>query len=99
MRGKGRDRGPSLPVLSIDHAEPEWGSDERRSWRREGVFATFLRASARALEAEEDRWFLWLPVLFAGGILAYFALADEPGPRPRPGRHGASVGHGPGRRF
>ncbi len=34
-------------------------------------------ASARALEAEQDRWFLWLPVLFAAGILTYFAL--DPG--------------------
>jgi competence protein ComEC len=28
-----------------------------------------------------NRWLLWLPVRFAGGIVAYFALADEPGPR------------------
>ncbi|MGO8841021.1 MAG: hypothetical protein ACLQF1_07760 [Methyloceanibacter sp.] len=33
----------------------------------------------RSLEAESDRWFLWIPVLFAGGILSYFALPDEPG--------------------
>ena len=26
----------------------------------------------RSLEAESDRWFLWIPVLFAGGILSYF---------------------------
>jgi competence protein ComEC len=49
--------------------------------RREGLLAASLRASARALEAEQDRWFLWLPVLFAVGILTYFALADEPEPR------------------
>jgi competence protein ComEC len=62
--------------------EAEWGNEERgRLRRREGLFATCLRASARTLEAEQDRWFLWLPVLFAGGIIAYFALADEPGPR------------------
>jgi competence protein ComEC len=40
-----------------------------------------LTAVARALEAETDRWFLWLPVLFAGGIIAYFALSNEPDPR------------------
>jgi competence protein ComEC len=33
------------------------------------------------LEREQDRWFLWLPVLFAGGIVTYFALADEPAAR------------------
>jgi competence protein ComEC len=64
-----------------DRDQAEWGRDERRSWRREGFLAASLRAAARALEAEQDRWFLWLPVLFAGGIIAYFALADEPGPR------------------
>jgi competence protein ComEC len=62
--------------------EAEWGNEERaRLRRREGLVATLLRASARTLEAEQDRWFLWLPVLFAGGIVAYFSLADEPGPR------------------
>ena len=62
--------------------EAEWGDEERtRLRRREGLIVTCLLASARALEAEQDRWFLWLPVLFAGGIVAYFALADEPGPR------------------
>ncbi|MEM7191316.1 MAG: ComEC/Rec2 family competence protein [Pseudomonadota bacterium] len=34
-----------------------------------------------ALEAETDRWFLWLPVLFAVGIGAYFALPSEPDSR------------------
>jgi competence protein ComEC len=47
--------------------------------RREGLLSAFLSSAARALERESDRWFLWLPVLFAGGIIAYFALADEPG--------------------
>jgi competence protein ComEC len=40
--------------------------------------ALALDAVARALEAESDRLSLWIPVLFGGGILAYFALADEP---------------------
>ncbi|MGB6389110.1 MAG: ComEC/Rec2 family competence protein [Methyloceanibacter sp.] len=39
-----------------------------------------IAALAHALEAESDRWFLWIPVLFAGGILAYFTLSDEPTP-------------------
>ena len=29
---------------------------------------------ARQLEAEHDRWFLWLPVLFGAGIAFYFLL-------------------------
>jgi competence protein ComEC len=40
-----------------------------------------LAAAARALEAESDRWFLWLPVLFAGGVITYFGLSNEPDPR------------------
>jgi len=30
------------------------------------------------LESEQDRWFLWLPVLFGAGIALYFALPVEP---------------------
>jgi competence protein ComEC len=30
------------------------------------------------LEAESDRLSLWIPILFGGGILAYFALSEEP---------------------
>jgi competence protein ComEC len=40
------------------------------------------RASDRPLgplEAERDRWFLWLPILLALGIGLYFAMPTEPG--------------------
>lgn len=40
-----------------------------------------LPAVGRALAVESDRWFLWLPVFFATGIIAYFALSNEPQPR------------------
>lgn len=30
------------------------------------------------LEAEQERWFLWLPVAFGAGIWAYFSLMREP---------------------
>ena len=33
---------------------------------------------AEALEAETDRWILWLPVFVAAGIALYFALPAEP---------------------
>jgi len=35
-------------------------------------------AIARQLEAEQERWFAWLPVLIGCGIGAYFALPREP---------------------
>ena len=65
-----------------DRGEEGWGGEDRAgARRREGLLAASLGASARALEAEQDRWFLWLPVLFAGGIISYFTLTDEPGAR------------------
>jgi competence protein ComEC len=33
---------------------------------------------ARQIEAEQERWFAWLPVLIGCGIAAYFALPTEP---------------------
>ncbi|MEO1190145.1 MAG: ComEC/Rec2 family competence protein [Pseudomonadota bacterium] len=32
----------------------------------------------RLIEAERDRWLLWLPVAFGGGIALYFLLKQEP---------------------
>jgi competence protein ComEC len=46
--------------------------------RRLSGLALAINAIARALEAESDRLSLWIPVLFGSGILAYFALAEEP---------------------
>ncbi|HZT49736.1 MAG TPA: ComEC/Rec2 family competence protein, partial [Hyphomicrobiaceae bacterium] len=37
-----------------------------------------LAALGRRLEAEQERWFLWLPVMFGAGIALYFALPTEP---------------------
>ncbi|MFN3743325.1 MAG: ComEC/Rec2 family competence protein [Hyphomicrobiaceae bacterium] len=37
-------------------------------------------AAMGALEREQDRWFLWAPVLLGCGIAAYFALTFEPAP-------------------
>ena len=35
-------------------------------------------ALTRTLEAERDRWFVWMPVAFGIGIAVYFALPSEP---------------------
>ncbi len=40
--------------------------------------SAFAGRLAQRLEAEHDRWFLWLPVLFGAGIAFYFALPSEP---------------------
>jgi competence protein ComEC len=57
------------------------GEDDSPRNGRDGLILTALSAAGRALERETDRWFVWIPVAFAGGIVAYFALADEPGSR------------------
>lgn len=62
-----------------DPDEDAWGGSQRPA--RRGIVATACAVCARALERETDRWFLWLPVLFAAGILTYFALVTEPDPR------------------
>ena len=43
-----------------------------------GPACSFAARLAQRLEAEHDRWFLWLPVLFGAGIAFYFALPSEP---------------------
>ena len=59
--------------------EHAWAEAGRGRRDRVGLAPLLAGATGRALEAESDRWFLWLPVLFAGGILAYFTLSEEPG--------------------
>ena len=59
-----------------DRGEQGWGEEGHAAPRRPtGLLATSLGASSRALQAETDRWFLWLPVLFAGLGLAGVARA------------------------
>jgi competence protein ComEC len=36
------------------------------------------RTLAALLDAEQGRWFLWLPVFFGAGVGVYFELLDEP---------------------
>ena len=56
--------------------EHAWREFQRRP--RRGIAEAAWVGCARALEAETERWFLWLPVLFAAGIVTYFALPFEP---------------------
>lgn len=53
--------------------EKEGRADQAGVQPRGGLLSRLLQAMAGALEGEADRWFLWLPVLFASGILVYFA--------------------------
>jgi competence protein ComEC len=47
--------------------------------RAERALAAMLAAWLfRQLEAEQERWFLWLPVMFGTGIGLYFLLPSEP---------------------
>jgi competence protein ComEC len=45
---------------------------------RAGVLARAGRALAAQLDAEQGRWFLWLPVFFGAGAGIYFELLEEP---------------------
>jgi competence protein ComEC len=59
--------------------EEEWGRwDPGPVKGRGGPASLILETFARTLAQESDRWFLWLPVVFAGGIVTYFALSNEP---------------------
>ena len=59
--------------MAIGRAE----TTKSRVWVWLGV--SYLAARlVRHVEAERGRWFLWAPVSFAGGIVAYFALNREP---------------------
>jgi competence protein ComEC len=55
-----------------------WPFGARRGAPAGTAAGRLIAAVARQLEAEQDRWFLWLPVLFGGGIALYFALRAEP---------------------
>ena len=61
--------------------EGEWGNWDAAARSQGGLLSLALTAVGRALAVESDRWFLWLPVFFAAGIIAYFALSNEPQPR------------------
>ncbi len=63
--------------------EEDFGEEDRGPRRTPGQprSSWLLLPPAARSRAEADRWFVWLPVLFAGGIVTYFALQNEPDPR------------------
>ena len=64
-------------VAQVGGAESRLSDAGGLALERPGRLA-FLTSLARQLEAERDRWFLWLPVLFGVGIALYFLLPAEP---------------------
>ena len=70
-----------------EHASGHWLDGPQR---RLGGAALALAAIARALEAESDRLSLWIPVLFGGGILVYFALPGASPAHRRRAHHAAA---------
>src|SRR5262245_45192285 len=70
--------GPGVCVAQVSGIQPrpaDAGSLAVDRALRNSVLDTLMLQ----LEAERDRWFLWLPVLFGSGIAFYFALPSEPG--------------------
>lgn len=55
--------------------EPVGRGAGEAGWPSPGIFIPWI---VRNLEAEQERWFLWLPVMFGGGIALYFWLPVEP---------------------
>jgi hypothetical protein len=84
MRGKGSVGGP-CKGLGAERRNAGPGRAHRRhepgpAWPKAALAASPRARAAITLEAETERWFLWLPVFFAASILTYFALSTEPDP-------------------
>ncbi len=62
-----------IAQIPVYHWRPSAVASLRLLWAR------LLRfRPGAALLAEQDRWFLWIPVLFGTGVGVYFALPSEP---------------------
>lgn len=48
------------------------------TWRRPAWHTRVFAAAGDRFIAEQDRWFLWIPVILASGVAIYFALPREP---------------------
>ncbi len=62
--------GSSVPALGVGVPAPSPLILRALTWP--------WRALAEQLDAEQGRWFLWIPVLFGGGVALYFELLTEP---------------------
>jgi competence protein ComEC len=63
----------------VTEVSNEGGAEAAAGERRGGGRGFPLwRVAVAALEEEQDRWFLWVPVLFGLGIVLYFGLWSEP---------------------
>ncbi len=62
-------------------AELSERAEDLRPALHEGVVRRALMIAWRELAAERERWPLWLPAFFGGGIALYFALTFEPSHR------------------
>ena len=55
------------------------GVSPAEAWRRLGPRALTFASLSASLDAEQERWFLWVPVFVGVGIGLYFGLPFEPG--------------------
>ena len=69
----------AFQVFAVSHSVPAFGVEVPA---RSPALARAIRAAGRALaaqfDAEQGRWFLWLPVFFGAGVGVYFTLLEEP---------------------
>ena len=64
--------------ISVSALEPGGKLSGPASPRSLFIASRAGRAIAAQLDAEQGRWFLWLPVFFGAGIGIYFELLEEP---------------------
>jgi len=65
-------------VGKLSIAVPAGSDAVPRRWRPSGALTRVGGALAAQLDAEQGRWFLWLPVFFGAGVGIYFELLEEP---------------------
>lgn len=63
-----------VAIGTVDSERDDGGPRSRPHKQRPSIAA----AALATLEHEQDRWFLWVPVLFGAGVVLYFRLPTEP---------------------
>ncbi|MCB1478147.1 MAG: ComEC/Rec2 family competence protein [Rhodobiaceae bacterium] len=80
---------PKQPELRTGVHAPPAGRARSARWKRRYNLLSFRIAATQALDrfraepfhpllAEQDRWFIWLPIGLALGVTLYFSLPSEP---------------------